>query len=131
MPGKPKQYYKEKRQAAYLLGILGEWVVLLLLLLKGYHIRARRYRCPVGEVDMIAFRGRTIIFVEVKTRHRSEDAAELPLSATQRRRISRAAAMYIAKHPEFATFNVRFDLVVVRPWCWPRFYRNAWMEETQ
>ncbi len=38
------------------------------LRLRGYRVLARRYKVPVGEVDIVARRGRTLVFVEVKAR---------------------------------------------------------------
>ncbi|MDD5564192.1 MAG: YraN family protein, partial [Thermoanaerobaculaceae bacterium] len=46
----------------------GETVAALLLRLKGYRIEARNWRCPLGEIDIVAWDGTTLVFVEVKTR---------------------------------------------------------------
>ena len=68
---------------------------------KGYRIAARRWRCPAGEIDIVARRGKLLIFVEVKARARLDDAA---WSVTERsqRRIAAAAAAWLADHPEDA-----------------------------
>ena len=61
------QTLKQKRKAQAR-GRLAEIAAALVLTLKGYRILARRFRCPVGEVDLIARRFGTVVFVEVKAR---------------------------------------------------------------
>ena len=50
------------------LGLLGEDTAARLLSAKGYEIIERNFRCRYGEIDIIAFRGNCLYFVEVKTR---------------------------------------------------------------
>ena len=59
---------RQARLKAYRRGHRGEWLAAAALLLKGYRIVARRYRTRLGEVDLIARRGRLVLFVEVKVR---------------------------------------------------------------
>ena len=66
----------ERRRAAYRHGHLAEAAALLLLLAKGFRPLARRYKTPLGEIDLIVKRGRTIAFVEVKARALERDALE-------------------------------------------------------
>lgn len=80
---------------------------------KLYRILARRYRTPVGEVDLIARRGRTIVFVEVKRRSTEAEAIEAVRPAA-RRRIARAEH-WVASHPAALGFDRRFDVIVVVP----------------
>jgi len=54
------------RRSAWRLGHWAETVCVAGLVLRGYRILARRLRYPVGEVDIVAQRGRTVAFVEVK-----------------------------------------------------------------
>ncbi len=114
----------KKRRAANTYGHWAEWATALFLRLKGYTILTRRFKCPVGEIDIIAVRGNTLAMVEVKAR-KNPDTFEL-ISPRQQQRISRAAALFIAKKPEFATFSIRFDAVIVLPWSLPRHITNAW-----
>ena len=107
------------RVAAYRRGLLSETLAAWLLRVKFYAILARRYRTPVGEIDLIARRGRTIAFVEVKNR-RSPDAALEAVGPKGRSRIARAAALWQAAHPDAAGFDLRFDLVIVVPGRLPR-----------
>lgn len=98
------------------------------LRLKGYRILAQRYRTPVGEIDLIARRGRVVVAVEVKARGRWSNAADA-VQPRQRRRIARALAAFIAGHPELAAFDLRFDVMLVIPRRWPRHLADAWRSE--
>lgn len=110
-------------------GRAAELVALLLLTLKGYRVLARRFSIGAGtgagEVDVIARRGRTLAFVEVKSRPDLNTAAEL-IRPDQRRRIARAADAFVAKRPELRDCQVRFDAILVAPGRWPRHVPNAW-----
>lgn len=108
-----------RRIAAYRQGLFGETLAAWMLRAKFHRILARRYKTPAGEIDLIARRGRTIIFVEVKHRPTAAEGLEAVGSAA-RRRIARAAAIWLAAHPDAAGFDLRFDLVVVVPGRLPR-----------
>ncbi len=86
---------------------------------KGYRILARRYKTPAGEIDLIARRGRTIIFVEVKQRPDDRAALEA-LTAKTRQRIARAAAIWVSHHPAAARLDQRFDVILALPRRLPR-----------
>jgi hypothetical protein len=77
---------RPERQVAFRLGLSAETRAAALLLAKGYRIVARRWRSPVGEIDLVVRRGRLLVFVEVKARGRFDDAAEA-VTERQRRRI--------------------------------------------
>ena len=93
-------------------GRLAEWRARLWLRLRGWRILGRRVRTPVGEIDIIARRGGVIAIVEVKQRRHLIDALNA-LAPRQRRRIMRAAAFWLARRPDTAGCDVRFDLVAV------------------
>jgi putative endonuclease len=114
----------EKRVKAYRHGLFAETVAALLLRLKGHRIVARRYKTPVGEIDLVALKGRRIAFVEVKQRKTVDDAG-WALPARARRRIVRAAQYWLAGHPHFAGSDLAFDVVLAAPWSWPRYIENA------
>jgi putative endonuclease len=116
----------KKRRTAYRRGTKGEGRAAALLRLKGYRILERRWRSPAGEVDLIALKGDTLIFVEVKARASHQEAAESILQR-QRQRITRAAEAYLAYHPELKFENVRFDAILVAPGSWPQHIRAAWL----
>ncbi len=114
----------EKRARAYRHGLFAETVAALLLRLKGHRIIARRYKTPVGEIDLVALKGKRLAFVEVKQRKSFEDAGwSLPTRA--RRRIVRAAQYWLAGHPNFAGHDIAFDVVLAAPWAMPRYIENA------
>jgi putative endonuclease len=110
-------------------GRAAEFVAGLLLMLKGYRVLARRLSTGAGtgagEVDLVARRGRTLAFVEVKSRADMAAAAE-SIRPEQRRRIVRAAESYIAKRPALRDLEVRFDAILVAPGRWPRHFPGAW-----
>lgn len=108
-------------------GMIAESLAALALMLKGYRVLARRYRTKLGEIDLIARRGRVIVFVEVKRRKSARDALEA-IHAENRARVTRAAALYLQKHPEYAHMDIRFDAVIVTPKAWPRHVVQAWEE---
>ena len=108
-----------RRQRAEGSGRRAEAIAAWFLRLKFYRILARRYRTPVGEIDLVARRGRTIVFVEVKRRP-SEAQGLDAVTRNARRRIARAADLWIAAHPAAAGFDQRFDIVITVPRRWPR-----------
>lgn len=116
------------RRRAYRRGRWSEALCRLILRLKGYRILARGYRVPVGEIDIVARRGRTLAMVEVKARDSAAEAAEA-LGPRQRQRIGRAAALFLARHPTLDGLAVRFDVMLVRPWRLPRHLAGAWEME--
>jgi putative endonuclease len=116
---------QHRRRRAWRWGRLAESAAALLLRLKGFRILARGYKVPVGEIDIIARRGRLVAFVEVKARA-SADAANEALNPRQRRRIERAAGWFLAQHPDISACDMRYDLMLVTPWRWPVHIGDAW-----
>jgi putative endonuclease len=119
---------RPERVAAFRVGISAESRAAAYLLAKGYRIVARRFRTSVGEVDIVARRGRVLIFVEVKARNTLDDAAE-SLLPRQQRRIAAAAAAWLAEHPDDAESHIRFDAVLVAPGRIPRHIEAAFETE--
>ena len=115
---------REKRVRAYRRGVFAETAAALMLRLKGYAIVARRYKTPVGEIDLVALKGKRLAFIEVKRRKTAEDAA-WTLPAKQRRRIVRAAQYWLAGHPDYAGHDIAFDVVLAAPWAFRRYIENA------
>jgi putative endonuclease len=107
------------RRAAEQRGRQAEILAAWFLRLKGYRLLARRYKTPVGEIDLIVRRGRTIAFVEVKHRPTVEEATEAATPAG-RRRIARAAALWLAKNPAASDRDLRFDVIIAAPRRFPR-----------
>jgi putative endonuclease len=96
----------------------------MLLMAKGYRIAARRFKTPVGEIDIVARRGNTLVFVEVKARDTADDAA-LAVTERGKRRILGAAELWLAHHPGDAQRLIRFDAILVTPGRMPRHLANA------
>ena len=105
--------------------MLAERVAIILLRLKFYSILARRYRIRGGEIDIIARRGDTIAFVEVKARV-DIDAAADSISPAKRRRIARAVHAWLARNPWAVGFTLRGDAVFVAPGWLPRHLAAAY-----
>jgi putative endonuclease len=115
---------RQARVRAYRSGLFAETLAALLLRLKGHRVVARRYKTPVGEIDLVALKGKRLAFIEVKRRKTAEDAART-VPAKQRRRIVRAAQYWLAGHPDFAGHDIAFDVVLAAPWRWPQYIANA------
>lgn len=112
------------RLRAFRYGRTAEAISAWWLRLHGYRVVASRYRTPVGEIDLVARRGRILAFVEVKARG---DGAQLAApSPRQRRRIARAAQAFLQRHPRLAALDPRFDVVSLSPWRLPRHIPGAW-----
>jgi putative endonuclease len=95
------------------------------LRLRGWRIVARGWRCPSGEIDILARRGRVLAVIEVKSRGELT-AAATALAPRQRRRIARAAEAFLLSRPDLARLDLRFDLMLVAPLRLPRHWRGAW-----
>lgn len=117
------------RRLAFRFGLSAESRAAALLVAKGYRILARRFRTPFGEIDIVALRRRTLVFVEVKARERFEDAAEA-ISRRQQLRIIAAAQMWQAQYPDDASQDMRFDVVLVVPGRMPRHLQAAFDAST-
>lgn len=112
---------RRKRESA---GRRAETLASSWLRLKGYRIVSRRYKTPVGEIDILARKGRTLIAVEVKER----PSLEIGLGAVtshQWMRIARALQWVFSHRSDLAELDARFDLIVV---CGmrPHHITDAW-----
>lgn len=94
------------------------------LRLQGWRIMARRLRTPVGEVDLVARRGGTVSFVEVKSRH-DDEGLSLAIDRHRLMRVARAAEALI---PRFAKRGetIRIDVILIAPGHLPRHLKNVW-----
>jgi putative endonuclease len=116
------------RRAAERRGRRAEELAVWLLRLKGYRLLARRYKTGVGEIDLIVRRGRTVAFVEVKSRLTMDEASEAATPAG-RRRIARAASHWLAQNPAVAEWTLRFDVVMLAPGRLPQHLMGAFDAE--
>ena len=97
-------------------GVEAETIAAWWLRLKGYTVLARRFRASGAEIDMIARRGKMLIFVEVKARPDLGDALAA-VSAQKARQISRAARAWLSLHPAADGVSFRLDAVILsRAW---------------
>lgn len=113
--GLVRRYFRRR------LGDRGELAAARYLRRRRYRIVARQFRDVFGEIDLVAIDGRTVVFVEVKTR-RAMTAGDALASVTleKQRRISRAALRFMRRH-ELLECAARFDVVAV---IWPRRQRR-------
>ena len=112
------------RQARERGGRRAESIAAWWLRLKGWTILARRLRTPLGEVDIVARRGRTVAFIEVKARATEADAA-LALDEYRLRRVA-AAAGALAHRFAREGDDVRIDAMFIVPTRLPRHLANVW-----
>ncbi len=113
-----------ERQRAYHFGICAEYMAALFLILKGYKILHRRFNVRGGEIDIVARRGKTIAFVEVKLRKNLDDAY-LAIDSTKRRHMSHAVKVWLCRHSWAMALNLRGDALYLAPWSWPRHRLGA------
>jgi putative endonuclease len=113
-----------ERVRAFRRGLSAETIAAWLLRLKGWRSVARRFAEGPGEVDIVALRGRTLAFVEVKARVDFAAAAEA-VTPRQQTRIRRGAEAFLARRPAYAGYVVTFDVVLVAPGRLPRHLQNA------
>lgn len=114
-----------KSRTSYTTGLSAEAFCRLALRLKFYRILASRYRSPLGEIDIIAVRGKIVALIEVKARSTESKALE-SISSKQRERLQRAAQDFLARFPGFNNYNLRFDAMLVAPKQWPKHIKDAW-----
>ena len=112
------------RQLAERRGRGAESLACWFLRLKGWRILARRARVRGGEVDIVARRGRTIAFVEVKARA-TTDAAAFALDHYRLRRVAVAAERLAPRYMRDGD-DIRIDALFIVPGRLPRHLPNIW-----
>ncbi len=115
MPGKRK--IAEKR------GRRGEWIAAWWLRLHGWRIIDSRVKTPRGEIDLVARRGKTLAFVEVKARA-TQEQLDLAIDEYRLRRVVAAAEMLAGRYGEDMD-SIRIDVILVAPWALPRHLVNV------
>lgn len=113
-----------KRQLAERSGREGEKRAAYWLRAKGWQILAARVKTPAGEIDLVAKRGGTIAFVEVKWRNRKSELDH----AIDEYRLARVAAAAEAVAHRYAENgeDIRIDVLLLAPGSFPRHIENAW-----
>jgi putative endonuclease len=90
----------------------------VLLRLKGYRIEARNWRCPLGEIDIVAWDRETLVFVEVKSRTgAAAGAPEVAVNQQKRARLVQLAQAYLARRRGEPP-PCRFDVIAVEARRW-------------
>jgi len=120
-PARPTPERRKAERRGRLAELLCRWH----LRLRGWRIAASHWRCPSGEIDILARRGRVLAIIEVKARRDFAIAAESVLPR-QRRRIARAASAFLMTRPDLAMLTLRFDVMLVAPPRPPRHLPGAW-----
>ncbi|ATE65062.1 YraN family protein [Rhizorhabdus dicambivorans] len=105
-------------------GRTGERIAAWWLRLHGWHIAGERVRTRRGEVDIVARRGRTLAFVEVKTR-RDGAALDIAIDDYRLRRVIDAAEALLPRYGRGAQ-EIRIDVMLIRPWRLPVHLKNVW-----
>ncbi|MEL6413624.1 MAG: YraN family protein [Pseudomonadota bacterium] len=113
------------RRGAERRGRRAERYAAIWLQLKGYKLLETRFKCHLGEVDLIMRRGSVLAFVEVKQRsHLSQ--AQMAVTPKNWRRIAMAAEVWAAQHTRAQDLDWRYDLVAITPRSFPKHYRDFW-----
>ena len=122
--GDHAQAERSKRRAGERRGRLAEHGAALWLMLEGYRILERRSRSRLGEIDIIAVRGKRLAFVEVKQRATLAEAMD-SVSNRQARRIAEAAEQWVWRHPRYRGHAIGLDTISMAPWRLPRHEKDA------
>jgi putative endonuclease len=97
-------------------GKKGEEVVAQWLIARGGKVLHQRWRSKTGEIDIIGLESDTLLFIEVKTRNRSNWDADglLAITPQKQAKIVRTAQLFLLKYPHLAEQPCRFDVAIVR-----------------
>jgi putative endonuclease len=109
---------------SYRLGLFAEYLAMLIYKVKFYNIVHHRKKNFVGEIDIIACKGRQLVFIEVKAR--KNNITENIVSQSQQNRIKRSAELFLSYNHKYDGYDIRFDLVFIQPYKWPIIIKNAW-----
>ena len=97
----------------HVVGKAGEEAAVQYLCQQGYQILERNYRCRFGEIDLIARDGRTLAFIEVKTRRSQKfGPAAAAVTLEKQRHLVKASQVYLIQQRKAYEF-CRFDVVTI------------------
>jgi putative endonuclease len=119
---------RKRGAAARRRGHVAEGIAVAYLRLKGYRILERNWRSKLGEIDILAKKGRILALVEVKTRA-DRALASAAILAPQRQRLVRALGHYLKARPELASLDLRCDVIAFAKLGWPIHLVDAWRPE--
>ena len=112
-------------------GAAGEERASKYLIEKGYEILERNYRTKTGEIDIIAEKAETLVFVEVKTLPQAtSDMLSSVLNRQKLQRILKTSKRFLLNHRQYNDSYIRFDVIVIDMPGYPPVYHieNAFME---
>jgi putative endonuclease len=118
-----KRLNKKTRKSAYHFGIAAEYVAILWLMFKGYRIIRRRFHCKQGEIDIIARKASTLVFIEVKARRKLSSCAE-SITASKLQKFHKAVGFFLMKNPKYASMPQRIDAIFIGMDALPQHLKN-------
>lgn len=96
------------------IGLRGEERAVLHLLEKKYQILFRNWRTRFGEIDIIAIKDKTLVFVEVKTLpHGDSEILAAELSVTKQKKILKTSKCFLSEYRQYKYDYIRYDVIVV------------------
>ena len=107
-------------------GYLGEFLSRLFLNIKGYQVLAQRYKTSCGEIDIIAQKGNTVVFIEVKAR-KDQEKCFVAITDKQLKRVQNASQIFLKNHPKLQNCDIRYDVMLVADWRIPLHIENITM----
>ncbi|MCI5071661.1 YraN family protein [bacterium] len=97
------------------LGALGEEQAQKFLQKQGYKLLYKNYRCPLGEIDLIMHKAKTLLIVEVKSGTHTSISPKVHFNWHKKQKLIRLAQFFLMHHPKYCDYTVQFDLVVYQP----------------
>ena len=86
------------------------------LLDQGWHLLARNFLTPMGELDIVAIHDNTQVFIEVKARsHKGYAGAAAAVYHSKQRKLRLAASAFLQRHPQLRRHPCRFDVIAFEP----------------
>ena len=116
---------KNRRQIAHRKGKRAELYASIYLFFKGYRILSRRFKTPVGEIDIVARKGSLVVFVEVKARNDITTALD-SISYNSQNRIKSAGDWWISRQRDGNLLSWRFDVIAITPNRLPVHFKDVW-----
>jgi putative endonuclease len=111
----------------YVFGSIAEYLVMLRYLLCGYKFLYHRWKLhKIGEIDLIFFRKKIIVFIEVKARS-SEDF--LFVTQKQQKSIIKTIKFFLYKNSAYQNCEARIDFAYVNKFFWLKICKNVFLQE--
>ena len=113
------------------IGQSGEERATQYLLENGYEVLERNYKTKTGEIDIIAKKAETVVFVEVKTLPQAtQDMLSSVLNRQKLQRILKTSKRFLLNHRQYSNSYIRYDVIVLDMQGLPEVYHieNAFME---